>query len=141
MKEQNTVAGVIGSVLLFRGFLGFVSSPVLLFGVFSTTMNHNFLHILVGCAYVWVAVWAPSEKTACGWNKFLGWLYAIIAILGIMNVNWMSSNTFYGVNTLADNIFNIVIALGSLSCGYHFHKVKRAGTNFMKALNYPFGKT
>ncbi len=141
MEEQKRVALVISLVLLARGFLGFVFNPAPLFGLFSTTLNHDFLHLLGGTAYLWVAVYVPRERTTCGWNKFLGWLYLFIGVLGVMDIGVVADKQFYGHNSFADNVFNFAIAFTSITCGYHFRKIRRVGVSFLKALNFPFGKT
>ncbi|MDD9954429.1 MAG: hypothetical protein OXR66_08925 [Candidatus Woesearchaeota archaeon] len=115
---QRTFALVVSLVLIAKGLLGFLLRGGM-FGLFSTTMNHNFFYTIAGAFYLWVGVWG-KEHVATGWNRFLGWTFLIIGGLGVLDVSWL--NSWLGVNTPGDDLFNIVIALVSLGVAYIYGK-------------------
>lgn len=134
---NKTFSAAMGALLILRGLLGFMSNGKAL-GILSSSPDHNFLHLFAGTCLLWAGVWA-KRSTARGWNKFVGWLYALIAFFGITGIDFLVEHM--NANTWADNMFNVLVATASLAVGHFGARLRQRGLSFMQAMNWPFGKT
>ncbi len=128
--EHNNYAVALGLVLMARGILGFMSQGKL-FGVLSNSLDHDFIHLFAGMCFFWVGVWA-RDPCARAWEKFLGWTYLVVGIVGVINVAFFARNL--NVNTPLDNLFNIGVALVSLAAGYHGPTLSHHGGRLVRRL-------
>ena len=108
-------AKVFGIVFVLIGILGFVpgiTSNGQLLGIFEVNTVHNLIHLLSGIVFLAVM---GSEAKSITFFKIFGVVYAIVAIVGILQGNTVLG--IFGVNT-ADNILHVVLALVILSIGF-----------------------
>ncbi len=106
---------VFGIVFLLVGILGFVpgiTSDGHLLGIFEVDTIHNIIHLLSGIIALAVA---GSEKGARGYFKIFGIVYAIVAVVGILQGTTVLG--IIAVNT-ADNILHVVLAIVILAIGF-----------------------
>ena len=127
----------MGGLLLTRALLGFMSGGKL-FGIFSTSPDHNLLHLFMGTCLLWAGVWG-KRTTARAWNKFAGWTYGVIAFFGITGVAFLLQHL--NVNTWADNLFNLFVAATSILVGHYGYRIRQKGLDFMQEMNWPFAKS
>lgn len=109
---QTSFATVLGAILLLIGIIGFVNDPVL--GIFSVNGLHNLVHLLSGAIGIIVGVWGGI--VASRWyNRIFGIVYGLVAILGLLNVQWFID--LLDVNN-ADDWLHVLIAVASLAVGF-----------------------
>lgn len=75
---QKTYAMVIGAVLVLVGLIGFFNAPI--FGVFGVNTAQNLLHLVGGALMLWAGS-KGNTKTA---NTWLGYISAVVAVLGFV---------------------------------------------------------
>lgn len=75
---QKTYAMVIGAVLVLVGLIGFFNAPI--FGVFGVNTAQNLLHLVGGA----LMLWAGSKGNAKTANTWLGYISAVVAVLGFV---------------------------------------------------------
>lgn len=113
----KSLAGVFAVVLILIGILGFIPGITTdngrLLGIFEVDTLHNIIHLASGLFAAWGA--ATSESAARMYFKVFGVVYAIVAIVGIIQDD--SVLGLIGVN-LADHILHVVIALVALVAGF-----------------------
>ena len=109
---QTTVATALGAVLLLVGIVGFLTEPAILW--FQINSVHNVVHLLAGAIGVWAGVWGGI--VAARWfNRVFGIVYALVAVLGFLNVQAVWS--LLNLND-ADNWLHTVIGVGQLIVGF-----------------------
>lgn len=101
---QKTYAMVIGVVLLLVGVIGLFTQNIIGFGV---NILQSILHIIGGGLGVWLA----SKNKPKGYNMWLGYIAAVVAILGFVAPSFMKS--LLNINT-ATTWLHVVIAVVSL---------------------------
>jgi hypothetical protein len=72
---------VFGVVYVLVGLIGFFNDPIL--GVFNVNALHNIVHLLIGGALLFGSTRSDLAKTI---NLVVGIAYALVALLGFMNV-------------------------------------------------------
>ena len=77
----QTFAMVFGVVYLLVGVLGFVMDPIL--GIFEVNLLHNIAHLGVGALFLVGSKSHAMAKQVC---LIIGVVYALLAVLGFMNV-------------------------------------------------------
>ncbi len=109
MGLQNTWAKILGFVLLIAGILGFFQGEMLL-NVFGVNALHNLVHVISGIVGIWAGFGAAGF--AKDFNKWIGAIYVVVAVLGFLNVL-----AFLNVNG-ADNWLHLVIGIVSAGIGF-----------------------
>jgi len=81
-NTQKTFATVLGVVLLVVGLAGLVGGLGIVGpdGIFGTNMLHDVLHIIAG---VW-GIWIGTKGMGFGYNKVIGWIAILLAVLGFI---------------------------------------------------------
>ncbi|HEX5541433.1 MAG TPA: DUF4383 domain-containing protein [Micromonospora sp.] len=123
----RTMAGLVGSVFLLIGVLGFIpgitydlgsmtfaghQSGAKLLGLFQVSVLHNFVHLLFGVAGLAMARSVPGARRYLigGGVIYLAfWLYGLI-------VNQGSTANFIPFNT-ADNWLHLLLGVGMITLG------------------------
>ena len=110
------LAWVFAVVFVAVGILGFVpgvTSNGNLLGIFEVDTVHNLVHLVSGLIFAWGAL--ASEKTAQSVFKVFGVVYALVAVIGLVQ-----GDTVLGLiaTNTADHILHIVIALVALYAGF-----------------------
>lgn len=108
---QKTYGTVIGAVLLLVGLLGFFNNPIL--GLFGVNTAQNMLHIVGGLLGIWLA----TKGSGVSYNKWLGIIAAVVAVLGFIPVTAGLLLSLLGVN-MAITVLHTGIAVVSLGVAY-----------------------
>jgi len=98
---QKGIAQVIGILLTLVGIVGFFTGDTLL--MFGINLLHNIVHLITGLIGLYAGFYAAG-KLSQAYNKLLGIIYILVAILGfisgisdflveILNIKWLI--TFY----------------------------------------------
>lgn len=109
---QKTVAQIVGVVLTLVGLLGFFMGP----NLFGFTVNglHNVVHLVTGLIGLW-AGFSKGGEYAQGYNKWLGVVYLLVAVLGFvapaLMVSLLNGNS-------ADNFLHLVLGLVLAGVGF-----------------------
>jgi hypothetical protein len=106
MGANKTWAMTIGVVLLLVGLLGFIMDSPLL-GIFGVNTLHNIVHLLTGALFLW----AGMKGQAKTYNKWFGWVYLLVAVLGFFGL--LTFLEVAGGNDY-DNYLHVVIGLVSV---------------------------
>ncbi len=101
---QKTYAMVIGVVLLLVGVIGLFTQTIIWFGV---NILQSILHIIGGALGVWLA----SKNKPKGYNMWLGYIAAVVAIFGFVVPSFMA--TLLNIN-MATTYLHVIIAVASL---------------------------
>jgi len=113
----KTLAIVFGIVFVLVGLLGFIPNPLVgMGGIFDTNTLHDLVHLLIGVVLLVVAFNSPASSAL--WLKIMGYVYAVIAILGFLLVS--GTGDLLGLVTInpADNWLHVVLAIVLLAAGY-----------------------
>lgn len=112
---QVTVALLFGAVLALVGvlgpILGGVNDPLVVFG---RNYLHDFVHLASGAAGL-VAGYVARGKYAANYNRTLGIVYLLVAVLGFVAVGFASA--LLNIN-LADNLLHMALAAAFLGVGF-----------------------
>ena len=106
------LAQVVGVVLTVVGIVGFFTDGNLL--VFGVNGLHNVVHLLTGVIGLW-AGFSGGGDYAQQYNKWLGVVYVLVAVLGFVAVGFME--TLLNVN-MADNILHLVLGVVLAGVGF-----------------------
>lgn len=109
---QKVLTQVVGVVLTLVGLVGFFTGETLL--VFGINPLHNIVHLLTGVLGL-AAGFSQSATYPMQYNRWLGVIYLIVALLGFVAPGLMTS--LLNVNA-ADNILHL--ALGVVLAGVGF---------------------
>lgn len=109
---QKTLAQVVGVVLTVVGLLGFfMGSP--LFG-FTLNPLHNVVHLLTGLIGLY-AGFSKGGEYSMAYNKWLGVVYLLVAVLGFvvptLMVSMLNGNS-------ADNFLHLLLGLVLAGVGF-----------------------
>lgn len=107
IKLAKNFAKILGVLFVLTGIIGFFFP----FGkVFDLTTTHNIVHLATGIIALLVS---GSEKNSAAFSKIFGFIYLLVAILGLFTHN------FIGIHFLTgDNILHFVIAFVSIYIGF-----------------------
>jgi hypothetical protein len=108
---QKDLARIIGAVLTAVGIVGFFTEGMLI--VFEINLLHNLVHL--GTGVLGLLAGFSSIQYAQSYNKWLGVVYLLVAMLGILLPGLMEN--LLAIN-LADNILHF--ALGVVLAGVGF---------------------
>lgn len=111
-EMQQLLTQVVGVVLTLVGLVGFLTGETLL--VFGINPLHNIVHLVTGALGL-VAGFCASATYPVQYNRWLGIIYLIVAVLGFVAPTLMAS--LLHVNA-ADNILHL--ALGAVLAGVGF---------------------
>ncbi len=109
---QKTLTQIVGVVLTVVGIIGFFVQDLLL--AFGVNLLHNVVHLLTGVIGLWAGFGADG-KNAVGYNKWLGAVYIVVAVLGFIAPGLMLS--LLNVN-MADNILHLVLGVVLAGVGF-----------------------
>ena len=116
----KTAAIVIGVVFILVGVLGFIPNPIVYDdGIFAVNPAHNLVHIISGIVLLAGAYTSLGSALAL---KFIGVVYALVAVLGFM----MSGDMLLGLVHVngADHALHVVLALVILIAGFALPSVE-----------------
>lgn len=118
-NTQKTFATILGIVLLIVGLAGFISGGlgIVREGIFGTNALHDVLHIIAG---VW-GIWIGTKGMGYGYNKIIGWIAILLAVLGFIPGVSGLLTTYLNVNTNI-TILHAVIGIVALLV---YHKASR----------------
>lgn len=98
---------VLGIIFLVLGVVGFF---IPFEDIFHLTPVHNIVHLLSGAIALMVS---GSESKSAAYAKIFGFVYLLVAILGLF------MHDFAGIIFLmADNILHFIIAFASIYVGF-----------------------
>lgn len=110
-----TVALLFGAVLVLVGvlgpILGGVNGDLVVFG---RNYLHDLVHLASGAAGL-VAGYVARGKHAANYNRTLGIVYLLVAVLGFVAVGFASA--LLNIN-LADNLLHMALAVAFLGVGF-----------------------
>ena len=109
---QQTLALVVGIVLTLVGVIGFYSGESLL--GFGLNAIHNIVHLVTGVLGL-VVGFSETVANSVFYNKWVGVIYVLVAILGFIQPDLMAS--LLNVNT-ADNILHLVLGIVLAGVGF-----------------------
>ncbi len=109
---NTTWSKILGVVLLIAGILGFLMGNDL-YG-FAVNGMHNIVHLVTGALFAW-AGFSAGGKNSKKMNQWLGAIYLLVAILGLIGVQFLM--TLLNLNT-ADQWLHL--ALGVVTAGAGF---------------------
>ena len=112
MGANDMWAKIIGIVLLIVGIVGFFTGGNLV--GFNVNALHNVIHVVTGALFVY-AGFASKGKQAPMYNKTLGIIYLLVAVIGFLGIS--AFNDLLAINT-ADNWLHLVIAAISIIVGF-----------------------
>jgi len=115
----KSAAVLFGIVFILIGILGFVPGVTdnhMLLGIFHVNAAHNVVHLLSGAA----ALFAGMTSTGASrmYFRIFGVVYALVAILGLMNMGQHTMLLGLISNNDADTFLHIGIAAVSLLLGF-----------------------
>lgn len=121
------LAWVLAIIFVAVGILGFVPGVTangLLLGIFEVDTLHNLVHLISGLVFAWGA--AASEKTTVAVFKVFGIVYAIVAVVGLVQ-----GDTVLGLiaTNTADHVLHLVLAVVLLYVGFGMKGEKGAATD------------
>lgn len=111
-NTQKILALVVGAVLTLVGVVGFFTGKTLL--VFGINPLHNIVHVATGILGL-SAGFSESASYSVQYNKWLGVVYVIVAVLGFAAPDLMTS--LLNVN-VADNILHLVLGVVLAGVGF-----------------------
>jgi hypothetical protein len=112
---QTTFATVVGAVLLLVGIIGFFNNPV--FSLFPVNGLHNAIHLISGAIGIWAGVW--GGLAASRWfNKIVGIIYIVVAILGWVAPSAMANMLSDGSELGLDNWLHLVLGVVFTGVGF-----------------------
>ncbi len=110
--------GVLGIVFIILGIVGFFVPMV---SVFHLTTVHNVVHLASG---IIALICARNEGSSIAYAKIFGFVYLLVAILGLF------THDFAGIIFLiADNILHFIIAFASIYVGFAAAKTHSTTTH------------
>lgn len=123
MLRQSVVAKTFGFVFLAVGILGFIPNPIASSdGLFAVNGLHNVVHLLSGVVAL-AAGYSGDEGYAKTYNIGFGAVYALVTLLGFMNVGFVVD--LLALNT-ADNVLHLLITATLLFAGFTFSEESAA---------------
>lgn len=111
MSFNVTWAKVAGVVLLVIGVLGFFTGGTL--WMFEVNALHNIVHLVTGALLAW-AGFGAGGKNAQTYNRVLGIIYLLVAILGFANIAALVD--LLALNA-ADNWLHLLIGIVTTAIG------------------------
>lgn len=113
IKNLSWLFAVVFIAVGILGFVPGVTSGDLLLGIFEVDALHNLIHLASGLVFVWAAL--ASEKTAYALFKVFGIVYAIVAVIGLVQGDTVLG--LFGTNT-ADHVLHVALAIVLLYVGF-----------------------
>lgn len=113
IKNLSWLFAVVFIAVGILGFVPGVTSGGLLLGIFEVDALHNLIHLASGLVFVWAAL--ASEKTAYALFKAFGIVYAIVAVIGLVQGDTVLG--LFGTNA-ADHVLHVVLAIVLLYVGF-----------------------
>lgn len=123
--NQTVVALLFGAVLTLVGILGFAGVLVqtqggesFLLGLFGITPVHNAIHLLTGLIGL-VAGFYAGGAFGEEYNKYLGLVYIVVFVVGVIAVAAGVSALVDLLNlNMADNVLHLVLGVVLAGVGY-----------------------
>ena len=105
---------VFGAIYVLIGLIGFVNDPIL--GIFNVNALHNIIHLAVGGLLLYGSTRADLAKNI---NLLVGVVYALVALLGFLNIIVPDLIDAKGKGGTADDFLH----LGTAILGIYFGTV------------------
>lgn len=82
------LALILGIILLFLGFLGFIPNPLIGFEkYFHTNWLHNLIHIFTGGLLVMSSI--ISSRSASTWLRISGLFFLLLFVNGLIDIDYL----------------------------------------------------
>ncbi len=113
----KTFLWVFGIVFILVGLLGWIPNPVVGMGaIFDTNHVHDLVHLLIGIAFIVVALVAQPMATLA--FKVIGGIYLLIALLGFVMVPTGGALLGLVQTNMADHWLHVVLGVVIVGIGF-----------------------
>lgn len=113
IRTTRQVLGVVGIVFILAGLIGFFDPT--LFGLFSLTMAHNWVHVVTGILYTYIG-FATVRTHIVAWVARVGGIvYGLLGVAGFFAPDLLAPIMFLGTN---ENVFHLLIGIVIATLGF-----------------------
>lgn len=113
----KTFLWVFGIVFILVGLLGWIPNPIVGMGaIFDTNHVHDLVHLLIGIAFIVVALVAQPMATLA--FKVIGGIYLLIALLGFVMVPTGGALLGLVQTNMADHWLHVVLGVVIVGIGF-----------------------
>lgn len=106
VKTTRQAIGGVGVAFLVAGVIGFFDPTV--FGLFSLTMGHNWVHVITGLLYTYLGFAQVGTNVTAWVARVGGSVYALLGVVGFFAPDILAPLMTLGTN---ENVFHLLIGI------------------------------